>query len=437
MFLSLLFLKKGIRFDVSLCFIIFLFAVALLRNAQSLPKNHISRFTAYQNNRLYAIKGSVDSQPLLKDNKTSFILKAQEIQFANFKYSTCGNVLVHIKDKKILDYGEELIINGNLRRPFSSKSSHGQSYRNYLSNQGIFSIMNVRSAGLVVRLNQNRGLIVKRLALWLKERMEEIIFKRVSFVPASILDAMVLGEKRNISPIIYNSMIKSGTVHILVVSGFNAGIVTFITILFLKLIRIPRKARFYIAAPLLIIYCLMTGASTPVVRATVMAIVFMFAYLVKRQADIYNSCALASLFILGINPRQLFDIGFQLSFISVLSIVYLYPKIRRILNTEALKIKYIRFPIEACLVSLSAWLGTAGFIAYYFRIISPVTVLANIFIVPLAALITLCGFSLIAVQFLCPFLTPCFAYSTEFVVNLMLNINTLFIRLPGASFSWL
>ena len=163
-----------------------------------------------------------------------------------------------------------------------------------------------------------------------------------------------------------------------------------------------------------------------------MAIVFMFAYLVQREPDIYNSCAVATLAILGINPRQLFDIGFQLSFISVISIVYFYPRMKSFLRLDALKIRYIRLVIEGCLVSFSAWLGTLGFIAYYFRIISPVTVLANMFIVPLASLITLCGFSLIIMDLTCPLLVPFFAYSNEFIVTLLLRINAFLIRLPGA-----
>ena len=160
----------------------------------------------------------------------------------------------------------------------------------------------------------------------------------------------------------------------------------------------------------------------------------MSAYLVKREADVYNSCAVALIFILVINPRQLFDIGFQLSFASVISIVYLYPKLKSFISSGVLKIRYLRFLIEGCLVSLSAWLGTAGLVAYYFRIFSPVTVLANIFIVPLASLVTLCGFNLIAMEFICPMLAPFFAYSSEFIVSLLLNINAFLIKLPGAYF---
>jgi competence protein ComEC len=245
---------------------------------------------------------------------------------------------------------------------------------------------------------------------------------------------MILGEKRNIPALVYNSMIKSGTVHILVVSGFNVGLVAFIIIIFLKLVRLSRNMRFVLSVPLLILYCLMTGASNPVVRATVMAIVFMSAYFVKREPDIYNSCAVAMLFILGINPRQLFDIGFQLSFASVISIVYLYPRIKSLLRTDYLKIEIVRRPIEACLVSFSAWLGTMGLVAYYFKIFSPVTVLANLFIVPLATLITLCGFSLVIIDLTFPILSPFFAYSSNLAVFLLIKLNAFLLKLPAAYF---
>jgi hypothetical protein len=90
--------------------------------------------------------------------------------------------------------------------------------------------------------------------------------------------------------------------------------------------------------------------------------------------------------------------------------------------------------IEGCLVSFSAWLGTMGFIAYYFRIISPITVCANVFIVPLASLLTLCGFSLIAMELACPMFAPFFASSAELIVALLLSINAFLTRLVGAYF---
>lgn len=294
----------------------------------------------------------------------------------------------------------------------------------------------IQTAGL----KRSRGIAIERLAFGLKQAMEDIIFKYTPPITASIFNAMILGDKRNIPPHVYNSMIKSGTVHILVVSGFNVGIVAFMVILFLKFIRIPKRARFFFAVPLLLLYCLMTGASTPVVRSTIMAIVFMFAYLVKREPDIYNSCALAALFILMFNPRQLFDVGFQLSFMSVISIVYLYPKIRMFLRLDSCSgrkkrlVPFGMFLVDSGLVSFSAWLGTAGLVAYYFRLFSPVTVLANIVIVPLATLITLCGFSLVIIELILPSLSPFFASSSQLIASLLLKVNAFLIKLPAAYF---
>ncbi|MDD4894879.1 MAG: ComEC/Rec2 family competence protein [Candidatus Omnitrophica bacterium] len=440
--LSLLLLKRELIFNVSLCLLIFFFAISLCRNYQILSRSHISRFILYKSSSTQTVKGIVNSQPLFQNNLISFILKAKEVQIDKFKYNTSGNILVRIRSNKNLPfacarlkglgYGEEVVLRGNLFRPFRFGSTSRQSYRDFLYNQNIFSIMNVKTAYAVTRLKQNRGFILKRLALQLKEGILETIFKHVSFVPAAILGAMILGEKSKIPALVNNSMMKTGTVHILVVSGFNVALVASIIILSLRLARVPRAARFYIACPLIIIYCFMTGASTPVVRATIMAIFFMFAYLIRREADIYNSCALAAICILAVNPRQLFDIGFQLSFVSVISIVWIYPKLRLFIPEKALKAGYVKFLAEGFLVSFSAWLGTAGLIAYYFRVISPVTVLANIFIVPLASLATLCGVSLVVMQLICRPLAPFFAYTSELVVSLLLNINALLIKLPYA-----
>jgi len=304
--------------------------------------------------------------------------------------------------------------------------------RDYLKEQGIYCIMRVDSGNMALAREADRGFSFTRFILSLKSKMLEIINKYMPPIPASVLEAMVLGEKKNIPRIIYDSMVKTGTVHILVVSGFNVGIVIFIVTLFLKLLRLPRRARFIVAIPCSIIYCLLTGASTPVVRATVMGIFFLAAYFIKREPDIYNSLSLAALFILSISPNQLFNIGFQLSFASVISIVYLYPKLKKAFRLDALKNRFLNFLAEGSAVSLSAWVGTSGFIAYYFRIISPVTILANLFIVPLATFITLCGICLIFAGLISPPLAPYFASTSELAVTLLVRLNLFLSSLPCA-----
>ncbi|MFH1397525.1 MAG: ComEC/Rec2 family competence protein [Candidatus Omnitrophota bacterium] len=421
--------KKQVNWDILLLLLCFISGGLRLTGFNLIPKDHISGHVFYGNNTPIIIKGYVSASPDYRNNKTGFKFSAREISQAGLKHNTCGDILVYLKGKNYFTYGQALILTGSLRRAFGR-------YQDYLNKQGICSIFYLPYNSRVIRLNQNNAFSVKGLAFLLKERMESIISKRVSQLAAAILDAMVLGEKRNLPRQVNTAMIKTGTVHILVVSGFNVGIVSFMIVVFLKIIRLPKATRLYLTIVLLLIYCFLTGASTPVIRATFMGIMFILASLFQREPDIYNSLSLAAIFILVNNPNQLFDIGFQLSFISVLSIICLYPKFRSYFNVEALKIKYLRYLIDGLLVSLSAWLGTMGFIAYYFRIFSPITVVANLFIVPLASLITLCGFSLIAVEFIAPILSPFIARTSELMVWALLFVNNLLLKIPGSSFAF-
>jgi competence protein ComEC len=432
--IGIIFINKKIAFSIILLTLSNLSGILIFRNSQILPQCHISNFVFYKNNSSSSVKGIIDSPAETKNDLTSFVFEAQELHLQSVSYLCCGKILVRVKGAKDLYCGQSLILKGYLY-PLSTSQEYAKNYSKYLKERGIYCIMRVDTENMALALNKDRGFSVKRSIFWLKSNLEEIISGHVSAIPASVLEAMILGEQRNIPRIIYDSMIKTGTVHILVVSGFNVGIVVFIVTLFLKLIRMPRRMRFIIAVPCLIIYCLLTGASTPVVRATVMGVFFLAAYLIKREPDIYNSLSLAAIFILLISPNQLFNIGFQLSFVSVISIVYLYPRIKALIHPDALKNKFLRFLAEGSAVSLSAWMGTCGFIAYYFKIISPVTILANLFIVPLATLITLCGICLIFSALIAPPLAPYFASTSELAVTLLVKCNLFLSSLPCASFN--
>jgi competence protein ComEC len=415
-------------FNTCLLFLAFLLGVILLKNSQYLPGCHISKYAYSGKEESCIVKGFINEEPSKEDGFSSFSLRVEEMQIGDLNRSACGEILVRIRSNKNFYYGQELVLSGNLRRPFSFNPA----YRDYLRRQGIWLAMQVSSEADVIRLNNDKGSSIKKFALRIKGKIENILSKYVCTGAAGILNAMILGDKDRIPRFIIDSMVKSGTIHILVVSGFNVGIVAFVIILALKVLRISKRIRIILAIPLLVLYCLATGASSPVVRATIMALVFMLAYLFKRQADIYNALSLAAAFILTINPQQLFDIGFQLSFASVASIVWLYPRIKKLSGLEYLKIKFLRFTLEGCLVSFSAWLGTMGLVAWYFKIFSPITVLANLVIVPLASLITLCGFSLAGAGLVFPALAPYLACSSEFLVLILISINSLFIQLPGA-----
>ncbi len=427
------FLKKDYYF-VILVFSLAVFLGALnLKSSYLRPKCDLSNFLQYHDDRVYSLSGFVASFPEVKNNCTSFIFRAQSIQRENIKSPCCGSVLVQADFLPDLDYGDNLDLLGSLRRPFSYAAGKSN-YKNYLARQGIYFVLPLKSSLQIILEPKKRGFNLSTSLFNLRVKMEAALNRNLAPLPASLVGAMVLGQRRNIPWLVNNAMIKSGTVHILVVSGFNVGIVILVVDLLLKIMRIRRKLRIIINIVCLIIYCFITGATNPVLRATIMGIIYLGAYFFQREPEIYNSWAIAALLILFFNPQQFFDLGFQLSFASVGAIITIYPKLKSFFRVNTCKSKFWRFMGEGGLVSFSAWLGTLGIIAYNFRIITPVTVLANIFIVPLAALITLCGFALIFFGCFCPFLAPFFGLTSALLINLLLQTNAFMIHIPGAYF---
>jgi len=308
---SLLFIKNNWGFAIFICLASFFLGAGLLKNSQGLPPNHISRYLSSPA-PMVSLKGWVNSDPLVSENKASFIFQVEELYSAEGESRVCGKVLTAVFGNRNFHYGQTLVLTGTLYRPFNFALSSRLNYRDYLQQKGIYALLAVKKKSEIQDLGINRGTPFISLAFRLKSKMEAIVAANLSPLPASILNAMLLGERRGVPRSINDAMIKSGTVHILVVSGFNVGIVAFIVLTFFKVLRIPKKLRIILTILILIVYCFLTGASTPVIRATVMGLVLLCGYLIEREPDIYNSLALSAMIILGCNPGQILDVGFQL-----------------------------------------------------------------------------------------------------------------------------
>ena len=161
---------------------------------------------------------------------------------------------------------------------------------------------------------------------------------------------------------------------------------------------------------------------------------FLCAYFFKREVNIYNSLSIATLIILTVNPWQIFEISFQLSFLSVVSIIWLSPKVKSLFPEKLDKIPWLRFIILTFCVSVAAWIGLLPLIAYYFKTFTTITVLANMIIVPYSAVITTTGFSFALVGILIPPLAPILAASNELLILILFKIHYFLAGIPGAYF---
>ncbi|HAH19386.1 MAG: hypothetical protein A2Y00_09680 [Omnitrophica WOR_2 bacterium GWF2_43_52] len=433
----------------SFIFLVFCFGLGALHcNNYLFPHYRHNASLNLQHSLPVHIEGIIENDPAYSARKVSFILNSKKLIVAGRDYEMKGYIVVNVFKKEKFAYGDSLILEGRLYRPFNF-GGKSFSYREYLKNQGIAYILSVTKEDGIVFLQKAQSNRVKAFALKAKHTFKSIFEAYLWPENSRILSGIILGERQNFPHAIRDAFVRTGTSHIIAISGFNVGIVAFVVLIILKALGIKRKPRYYLTIPLLIMHMYAVGASASVVRATIMAIIVLSGYLMERESQITNSLGLAALIILGANPLQLFDIGFQLSFVSVLGIVLLSGRIESFLGARgnpvperpsavnrltktAMQVK--KWSINCFSVSLAAWFVTAGAIAYYFRIVSPITVLANLIIVPYTSLIIVLGFSLGLSALIFPAIAAPIAATTNYSLGFLLKITHWLSSIPGAYF---
>lgn len=202
----------------------------------------------------------------------------------------------------------------------------------------------------------------------------------------AFLSAMLLGDKSSINPSDVNSFSAAGLSHLLALSGTHvAVIITIISISLLPFAITRRKLPFYLLSILFLWgYAALTGMSPSVVRAVIMASVFLVGRILERSSVPINSLCFAALLILFCNPSDLFAPGFQMSFAAVAGIIVFYPVFNRI-NRRKHPYLYLIWSYPA--LSLSAMILTWGVSAWYFHVFPLYFLLANLFAVPIVPFI--------------------------------------------------
>lgn len=202
----------------------------------------------------------------------------------------------------------------------------------------------------------------------------------------AFLSAMLLGDKSSINPSDVNSFSAAGLSHLLALSGTHvAVIITIISISLLPFAITRRKLPFYLLSILFLWgYAALTGMSPSVVRAVIMASVFLVGRILERSSVPINSLCFAALLILFCNPSDLFAPGFQMSFAAVAGIIVFYPVFNRISRR---KHPYLYLIWSYPALSLSAMILTWGVSAWYFHVFPLYFLLANLFAVPIVPFI--------------------------------------------------
>lgn len=342
-----------------------------------------------------------------------------------------GKVIVNLYGDGDIFYGDRLHARGKFSTPFDPSPGSKLSYRDYLAGQGIYAVLHVGAAALRERYDGRGPRGFEGAAMAVRLRLQEVFRHCLSPGEAGLMNAMLLGPRQDIPPHVHDIFRRTGTAHIIAISGMNMTLTSAGVVFFLGLCRAPRLPRALLAVAILAFYACMAGNSAPVARAALMAAVFMMSFVIERETDAVNTLALAALLLLAADPAQLRDVGFQLSFACVAALIFLTPLVLAPFEGASWKENKLAWILaESAGVTFAAFIGSAGILAYDFGYITPVGLAVNLPVIPLMALVTALGAVVAFTGALAPFLAMPFALALKVVLNISIGILAMAARVP-------
>lgn len=445
--LSFVFINKKL-FSIFFLSAVFFVSFGLAQNAKSVPVDDVSRFISTDKVKS-AIKGVVISDPeqifdkISDENseeninvkKASFILKIDSLRIEKDFKKVSGFLYVYVwRNDFNIKYGDEVVLEGKISGIRGPEHQGDFDFKKYLANKKIRAIFNVGKKDAIIIVS-NTASYYKKFIYNARHAIEKNIYRYFSKDYGDLLRAMILGVRYGFSDDIENIFIRTGTVHILAISGMNIGMILLLFLIILNILRFPRKIKFMLAVFLIVSFTIFCGGKPPVMRATIMAVVFLIGLIIDRGNSLENSFFIAAFLMLIYAPLQIFDPSFQLSFASLGGIIYGMPVFEKILKIKSIEKKSVIDPIkiyflETISITLSAMLGVLPLVAYYFKIISPIALISNLVIVPVVFLITSAGLLFIIGSFLSGWLAIIFSEVTKIFIWILFASAEMLSKVP-------
>lgn len=320
---------------------------------------------------------------------------------------------------------------------------YGFDERRWLWVQGACGVLSVPEPESLKVLPDPPGLWLRyqRWVAGLRWRLQEAGRGLLAPAEAGFLEAFLLGEGRGIPAEVKEDFRRTGTIHILVVSGFQVGLIGAIAVVALSLLRVPRGTRYLLTGLALALYCALTGAAAPVLRATVMGLVLCLGHYQGREVSPLNLLGAAALIILAFDPRALADVGFQLSFAAVLGILVAADWHSRRFpgqepSAEPAVGDWRRRLGQAVAASVGAWAAVTPLVAWHMGMVSWTAPLINLMMVPLGSALVAAGFLLYAIGAVWPAGAAPFAAGFGLLARASEALAGWAAALPGGSFRW-
>jgi len=401
--------------------------------------------------RVLTATGSVISEPKAASSGfATFLLKLKSIELEGRNQPT--HAVWQVRWNGTPEFGDELKLFGTAE-PIAPPRNPGEfDMRSYLARRDVHRMLFVRYPEDGTLIRHGGGNPVLRTAQKSRTWMQNALCRGLEDAPEvqNFLSGIVLGLRHQTPEDIEEPFQQTGTLHLFAVAGLHVGIVAALLWMLATVARLSRRSAAMLIIPLLLFYAAVTGLHISSIRAAVMASIMIGGFFFERKAFLFNSLAAAAFFLLCWNTNELFSTGFQLSFAVVGAIVLLadpffgflqrWATVDPFLPQSLLRgpRRWLHFGYESLCrgasVSLAAWIGSLPFILWYFHLVTPISLLANLVVVPIAFFIlAIALLSLISAPIL-PWLAVIFNNANWALATLVIGIVHLFAQIPGGHF---
>lgn len=395
-------------------------------------------YFATQKSDLIAVK--ITSEPLLKNNLYRFTAAVEETVNAGKRQPACGTLLITLKDitPDVL-YGDELLIPAKytpVNPPFNPAEFN---YKRYLANQNIY-YQQFLYPGQYQKLAFDKGNPLICYSLKLRQHfIEKLRINMRDTNATAVASTLILGYKADLSNDVLQAYSKTGTVHVLSVSGAHVAVIYLLLNLalgFLGRFSYGKLLKALIIITLIWYYSMLTGFSPAVCRAAVMISMVVIGKTYSRYVNMVNIMALSAFGLLLYNPLYIVDVGFQLSYLAVFGLIIFQPIVHKWLNVKNKYVdKWLWTPVS---VSIAAQVITFPLSAFYFHQFPVYFLVTNLFIVIPTEIIMFSGIAYLLLPQI-PFVSKALAYILEHTILLMNKFLTWVEHFPFASINkiWL
>ncbi len=375
------------------------------------------------------VEGVVKNEVDIRQASQRIILSADKIIFKEYEYEIDQKILISTDLFPRFDYGERLRVSGKLKLPENFFTDAGKEfdYINYLKKDSIFYTLPFAKVEI---LSVGEGSKLKAGILFIKHRFLNSIEKAIPAPESALLGGLLLGTKQSLGEGLQNDFVRTGLVHIIVLSGYNVTIIAEALIKMLSLISVA--AGIYFGAFAIIVFVIMTGAGATIMRAGIMAILALIARATGRSSQIVRALILAAGIMVFLNPYILFfDISFQLSFLATIGLIFISP-----LFKGWFKFLPERFGLREI---ISATIGVQAFvlpfILYKMGNLSIVAPITNTLVLPFIPITMFFGFISGGLSFILPVLGMPFGWVAYILLKYEITIVETFSRLNFSSIS--